>query len=212
MLIKLTITKFKRLSDIIFSGFILFLISPILILISLLIIIDDGFPILFSQKRIGYKNRIFQMYKFRSMKKNTEKFGTGYYCYENDERITNFGKKIRALSLDELPQLFNIFKGDMSFVGPRPPIFDELDSEDINSDLISFLDQRTKVKPGLTGYAQIMSRNDLDWNQKLILDKKYLSIESEKRIFLDFKIILLTFLEVISSKGIYDKKEKWIDF
>tara|TARA_Y100001978_G_C23693297_1_gene436054 strand:+ start:359 stop:982 length:624 start_codon:yes stop_codon:yes gene_type:complete len=207
MIVRIIIIKFKRFSDIIFSAFILLLILPLLFLISLLIIIDDGFPILFSQKRIGYKNRIFQMYKFRSMKKNTEKCGTGYYCYENDKRITNFGKKIRALSLDELPQLFNILKGDMSFVGPRPPIFDELDSEDININLVSFLDQRTKVKPGLTGYAQVMSRNDLDWNQKLSLDKKYLNVEIEKRIFLDFKIILLTFFEILSSKGIYDKKE-----
>ena len=94
----------------------------------------------------------------------------------------------------------------MSFVGPRPAIYDELENEDIKTYLYPVIEERTKVRPGLTGYSQVMKRNDLDWNEKLILDKAYLSLEISKRIFWDLKIIFLTFLEVFKSKGIYDKK------
>ena len=197
---------FKRISDLFLSSFSIIFLLPFLLIISILIILDDGFPVLFTQKRIGYKNKIFKMYKFRSMFKYSEKLGTGYFCYEGDKRITNVGKVIRALSLDELPQLFNIFFGDMSFVGPRPAIYDELENEDIKTYLYPVIEERTKVRPGLTGYSQVMKRNDLDWNEKLILDKEYLSLEISKRIFWDLKIIFLTFLEVFKSKGIYDKK------
>ena len=159
-------------------------------IISLLILIFDGTPILYSQLRVGLYGNEFKLYKFRTMSiLSDDSVHQNHYenlsenkkiepsltpdnpiRIENDDRITKVGNILRKTSLDELPNIINVLIGNMSFVGPRPPIFDELDSEDINSDLISFLDQRTKVKPGLTGYAQIMSRNDLDWNQKLIYE------------------------------------------
>ena len=195
----------KRTCDFFFSLLALFILLPIFFAISLLIILDDGLPIFFVQKRIGYKNRVFNLYKFRSMKKNSEFDGTGYYCYENDFRITKSGLFLRKYSLDELPQLMNILNGKMSFVGPRPPIHDELDSENLTIKSKKFLKKRFDVIPGLTGYAQVKMRNNGDWNLKLKYDKEYISYPPIKRLLIDVVLIMKTIKEVFISKGVYDQ-------
>ena len=195
----------KRTGDIFFSFTILLIFSPLYIFISLAILISSGSPIIFIQRRIGLNGQTFKMYKFRSMFKNTEHKSTGYYTYEGDNRITKIGKFLRRYSLDELPQFFNVLKGDMSIVGPRPAIHDELDNENIDQDKIYILKKRTFVRPGLTGLSQVRERNDIDWNQKLDYDAKYLNVKPAKRLLLDMAIIFQTIFSIFSSKGIYDR-------
>tara|TARA_Y100001978_G_C23680047_1_gene428507 strand:- start:1426 stop:1953 length:528 start_codon:yes stop_codon:yes gene_type:complete len=173
----------------------------------ILIYIEDKSNPFYFQKRIGYRGEIFTMFKLRTMhNKQINMEHKKYYCFEDDPRITNIGKFLRKYSFDEFPQFFNVLIGDMSLVGPRPPVHDELDYETIDDINMPIINERRKVRPGITGYAQIKSRNDLTWNQKLELDHKYLSYKPFKRLLVDFKILLLTFYEIFSSKGIYDKK------
>ena len=197
----------KRIFDLFVSLFLILLFLPLIIFLSLLIYLEDkSFP-LFFQERIGYRGRIFTMIKLRTMTtRNIEVQHNKYHCYENDPRITKIGKFLRKYSLDELPQLFNVFVGDMSLVGPRPAIVDELENEIIDQKNFLIIQERVAVKPGITGYAQINSRNDVTWNQKLELDKVYLTYKPYKRFFIDFFIIFLTISEIILSKGVYDKK------
>ena len=206
LVINLLLLVLKKLLDFISSLFFLLLLSPIFLFLSTIIYLEDNGPIFFVQKRIGYKNKIFKMYKFRSMLVNTEHVGDGYYCYEGDKRVTSIGKFMRKYSLDELPQLINILKLEMSIVGPRPAIYDEFKDEKIEEENLLWIKERTRVLPGLTGFAQVFGRNDLNWNQKLQLDAKYLKLPIYKRFILDFKIIIVTFLAILSPKGIYDKK------
>ena len=196
----------KRFFDLMVSIFLIIFLVPVFAIIAFFILTDDGFPILFKQKRIGVKGKLFVMYKFRSMIVDSKPQENIYYCYEGDYRITKIGSFLRKYSLDELPQLINILLGQMSFVGPRPPVFDELDYEDIDSDLKKYIKLRTNLKPGITGYSQVVSRNDLDWNDKLRLDSYYLSLNNKNRLIMDLKIVLLTFKEILFSKGIYDKR------
>ena len=196
----------KLFVDISLAIFLLVFLSPLFLIISLVILIDTGSPIFFIQKRIGMEGKLFSMFKFRTMKNNTASKGSKYHCYEGDIRITYSGRYLRKYSLDELPQLLNIILLQMSFVGPRPPIHDELGYENINPKLYGILKERTTVRPGITGYAQVKSRNDLDWNEKLILDKEYLSLSQKKRFIEDIIIVMKTLLEIIFTKGAYDKK------
>jgi lipopolysaccharide/colanic/teichoic acid biosynthesis glycosyltransferase len=197
----------KRIFDFFVSIFLILLFFPFIIFLSLLIYLEDkSFP-LFFQERIGYRGRTFKMIKLRTMtNRNIEVNHNRYHCYENDPRITKVGKFLRKYSLDELPQLFNVFIGDMSLVGPRPAIVDELENEFIDQKNFLIIKERITVKPGITGYAQVNSRNDVTWNQKLELDKVYLTYKPLKRLFVDFFIIFLTISEIILSKGVYDKK------
>ncbi len=199
--------KIKRIFDIFFSTILILIFSPIVVIFILLIYLEDkSFPF-YIQKRIGYKGKVFSMIKLRTMtnKKITLKYNK-YYCFEDDPRITSLGKFLRKYSLDELPQFLNVFIGDMSLVGPRPAIFDEFDYEDIDQSNINVLEDRIKVKPGITGFSQVKSRNDITWNEKLKLDKVYLSFSPIKRLFFDFFILVLTFREIVFSKGVYDKR------
>lgn len=197
---------FKTFFDLLVALLLLFLLSPLFIIISILIVKEDGFPIIFKQKRIGLRGKFFTIYKFRSMKKNTEFDGDKYYCFEGDNRITKIGLFLRKYSLDELPQILNILKLEMSFIGPRPAVYDELDYENIHQDLVKVIKLRTEIKPGITGYSQVVSRNDLDWNEKLKLDKIYLNMNVKKRLITDFIIIFYTIREIFFSKGIFDKR------
>ena len=196
----------KFLVDINLALILLILLSPLFLLVSIVIILDSGLPVFFFQKRVGLNGKLYTMYKFRTMKEVPNFKGQKYHCYEGDERITSTGKYLRKYSLDELPQLFNIIKGQMSFVGPRPAIYDELSYEDIDPELFNVIRQRSSVRPGITGYAQVRSRNDLDWNEKLRLDKHYLSLSPIFRFIEDIIIIIMTTSEIIFTKGAYDKK------
>ena len=190
-----------------FLAIILFIILfPLIILISIVVLFDSGFPIFFTQKRIGLNGKLFVMYKFRTMSNKSYKLEKKYHCYEGDKRITSSGKYLRKFSLDELPQLWNIITGKMSFVGPRPAIHDEFNYEKIDPKLSNIISLRTKVKPGITGYSQTKSRNNIDWNQKLIFDKEYISLSPKRRFLEDIIIVLTTFSEILFTKGAYDKR------
>ena len=178
----------------IIAGVILILISPLLIILAIIIILDDGLPILFKQKRVGINNSIFTIVKFRTMKNNTPK-NIATHLLENPQRFnTSLGKYFRKFSLDELPQLYNVLIGDMVFIGPRPPLANQFD-------LITLRKQNNLegFKPGITGWAQINGRDDISIEEKVKLDRYYFE---HKSIYMDLKIILFTFFKVVISKGV----------
>ena len=181
---------FKSIFDKTLALFLIILFSPIYIVVSLLIFFKMGSPILFRQKRPGYKEEIFGIYKFRTMTNEKDEFGN---LLPDDKRLIGIGKFIRSTSLDELPQLFNVLKGEMSFVGPRPlleeylPLYNEKQK------------RRHDVKPGITGWAQVNGRNAISWEQKFDYDVWYVDNQS---FLLDIKILWLTFLKVVKRSDI----------
>ncbi|MCD7827437.1 MAG: exopolysaccharide biosynthesis polyprenyl glycosylphosphotransferase [Clostridiales bacterium] len=177
---------FKRLFDIIISLFGIIICSPLMIITSLAIKIYDGGPVFFKQKRVTINERLFYIYKFRSMITDAEKDNRVIPASDNDPRITPVGRIIRKLRIDELPQLFNILKGDMSFVGPRP---ERVENHLEYTKQIPEFAYRCKVKAGLTGYAQVMGKYNTSPYDKLLLDLAYIQKFS---FFLDFSLILLT--------------------
>lgn len=180
----------KRLIDILCSLFGLILLSPILIIVSILVYFKLGSPIFFIQKRIGKDNKEFKMIKFRSMKNAKNKFGEDL---PDEERLTSFGKKLRSLSIDELPELLNVLKGDMSLVGPRPLLVEYLklySDEQI---------RRHEMRPGITGLAQVNGRNAIGWSERFKLDVTYVDTYS---LLLDIKILFMTVYKVIKRDGI----------
>ena len=180
----------KNLFDRIFALFLIILFLPIYIVVSLLIFFKMGSPILFRQKRPGYKEEIFGIYKFRTM--TNEKDANGNLL-PDDKRLVGIGKFIRSTSLDELPQLFNVLKGDMSFVGPRPLLIEYLPLYNEKQK------RRHDVKPGITGWAQVNGRNAISWEQKFDYDVWYVDNQS---FWLDIKILWLTFLKVVKRSDI----------
>lgn len=176
----------KRAFDIVISLAGIIVLSPVLLVIALAIKLHDGGPVLFKQKRITKGEEVFEIYKFRSMVVDAEKDGEVIPAEEDDPRITPVGRFIRAIRFDELPQLFNILKGEMSVVGPRP---ERVEHHEAYSSQIPEFPFRTKVKAGLTGYAQVMGKYNTTPYDKLLLDLEYILNFS---FFLDFKIILLT--------------------
>lgn len=183
----------KTIFDFLCSFCVLIIFSPFLLLLVWLIKIKLGSPVLFTQKRPGYKGRLFTLYKFRTMNNKTDARGN---LLPDEQRLTKFGKFLRSTSLDELPELFNILKGDMSFVGPRPllteylPLYSEQQK------------RRHDVKPGLTGWAQINGRNAITWQDKFKMDVWYVDNIS---FLLDIKIIWHTFWRVLKKEGISQK-------
>ncbi len=180
----------KRVFDIIFSVSCLVLLSPLIALVGLLIWINLGCPIFFKQIRPGLKGEPFQMIKFRTMTNEEDKNGN---LLPNSERMTHFGSFLRSTSIDELPELINVLKGDMSIVGPRPLLMDYLPFFDDNQE------RRHEVKPGITGWSQVNGRNSINWDKKLKLDVWYVENQS---FFLDLKILGLTVLKVLQREGI----------
>jgi lipopolysaccharide/colanic/teichoic acid biosynthesis glycosyltransferase len=194
----------KRLFDIVFSVLGLVVLSVVFLIVGVLIVIEDGFPIFFVQERAGENGKTFKMYKFRSMCKNAPELHKELltqneldgpaFKMKDDPRVTKVGRFIRRTSIDELPQLVNIIKGDMSLVGPRPlPTYE-------NDDLTEYQKQRLVVKPGLTCYWQCSGRSDIDFDEWMELDLKYIR---EASLWVDFKIILMTFKAVFGSDGAY---------
>ncbi|AXH09216.1 hypothetical protein CP960_01780 [Malaciobacter halophilus] len=180
----------KSLFDKILALFLIIIFSPIYIVVSLLILWKMGSPILFRQKRPGYKEKIFGIYKFRTMTNEKDKEGN---LLPDEQRLVGVGKFIRSTSLDELPQLFNVLKGEMSFVGPRPLLIEYLK---LYTDKQK---RRHDVKPGITGWAQVNGRNAISWEQKFDYDVWYVDNQS---FLLDMKILWLTFLKVVKRSDI----------
>ncbi|MEC8325656.1 MAG: sugar transferase [Pseudomonadota bacterium] len=180
----------KRLFDIFVAITLLLLLLPILLVVALLIRINLGGPILFSQDRPGLNGKIFKMYKFRSMSNERDQHGN---LLPDEVRLTKFGKALRASSLDELPELVNILKGDMSLVGPRPLLVEYLPLYNQQQA------RRHEVRPGITGWAQVNGRNSVSWEQKFDLDVWYVENQS---FLLDIKILFMTFFKVIQKDGI----------
>jgi O-antigen biosynthesis protein WbqP len=171
----------------------LLLLSPIFLIVALLIFFEDGFPVFFKQNRVGVNYTFFNIYKFRSMKKNTPNVAT-HLLTNPEQYVLKIGRILRKLSFDELPNLINIVKGEMVFVGPRPALFNQ-------DDLMALRVEAgvQKLKPGITGWAQINGRDELLLDTKVAYEKEYL----ERKSFLfDLKIIILTFTRVLGSKGV----------
>lgn len=169
------------------------LFSPIFIFVAIAILVEDGSPILFTQKRVGINYTFFKIYKFRSMKKNTPNVAT-HLLSNPDQYLLKIGKFIRKTSLDELPNLINIIKGDMVFVGPRPALYNQ-------DDLMEFRIATgvSKLKPGITGWAQINGRDEISIAQKVQLEQEYLY---KKSFLFDVEIIIKTFTNVLFRKGV----------
>jgi lipopolysaccharide/colanic/teichoic acid biosynthesis glycosyltransferase len=179
------------------------LLSPVWLIIILWIWLDSGRPVFFLQQRLGKHGRPFSMYKFRSMVVNAESMGEGLFSYEDDKRITTPGRYIRAMSLDELPQLINILMGEMSIVGPRPPVTYELGNY---ADFDARLKGRFVVKPGLTGLAQISGRNALTWDQKIEYDLRYIARFQKYGILEDIRIIFSTIGIVVLMRNTIEQR------
>lgn len=191
----------KRLIDIILSIIMIIVFMPLMLIVSIMIKIDSEGTIIFKQLRVGKNGEAFNIFKFRTMIVNAEKMGTGLDSYENDNRVTKIGRFLRNSSIDELPQLFNILIGDMSFIGPRPPVtYHPYRYEDYPPSA----KRRFEVKPGVTGWAQINGRNELSWDEKFKYDLFYIE---NKSLWFDFKIFILTVFKVLKMEGSYDKNK-----
>ncbi|MBY5032750.1 sugar transferase [Streptococcus suis] len=186
---------FKRLLDIILSLTAIILLFPIILIVTILVYFKLGSPVLFSQERPGKDEKIFRMYKFRTMTDERDEKGE---LLPDSVRLTAFGKWLRSTSLDELPELFNILKGDMSIVGPRPLLVKYLPYYSKQEKV------RHQVRPGLTGLAQISGRNNLNWDDRLRLDAVYVESVS---LFFDINIVFKTVVKVIRKSDIASGEE-----
>ena len=177
----------------IFSLIILICLSPILLIVAITIIIDNGFPILFKQKRVGQNNAYFWIYKFRTMKKDAPDIAT-HLVTDGTSLYTSIGPFLRKFSFDELPQLINILKGDMIFIGPRPALYNQ-------DDLVALRTQAGvhSLMPGVTGWAQVNGRDELSIPDKVKMDEYYLK---NKSLWLNIKILFLTVFKVFKMEGV----------
>jgi sugar transferase EpsL len=180
----------KRVFDIIVAISSLLILLPVLAVVAVAIYVKMGRPIIFSQIRPGIHGAPFKMFKFRTMLQSTDKTGA---LLSDEMRLTRFGKFLRSTSLDELPELWNVLKGDMSLVGPRPLLMEYLPLYSAEQA------RRHEVKPGITGWAQVNGRNALSWDEKFVLDVWYVDNQT---FFLDAKILCKTILKVLSREGI----------
>ncbi|GAB6081143.1 sugar transferase [Desulfuromonas carbonis] len=180
----------KRLFDFIATAIGISLTGIVLLLLSLLVRVKHGSPVLFRQTRPGLRGRPFEMYKFRTMTNDRDFAGN---LLPDDQRLTPFGKFLRSTSLDELPELINVLKGDMSLVGPRPLLMEYLDRYTPEQA------RRHEVRPGITGWAQVNGRNAISWEEKFKLDVWYVDNRS---LWLDIKILWMTFAKVFKREGI----------
>ena len=176
-----------------FALILLIILSPVCIFVSFIIFLEDGFPLFFSQKRVGINYSFFHIYKFRSMKKNTPNVAT-HLLTNPEQYLLKMGKFIRKTSLDELPNLINIIKGEMVFVGPRPALYNQ---DDLMT--LRLATGVSKLKPGITGWAQINGRDDISIEKKVQLEQEYLH---RKSFLFDIEIVIKTFTNVLFSKGV----------
>ncbi len=189
----------KRMIDFLTAVILLVLLSPVILSVALLIWYKLGNPVIFKQMRPGLHGRPFCIYKFRTMANLTDENNK---LLPDGMRLTSFGKLLRRLSLDELPQLVNVIKGDLSFVGPRPLLMEYMPLYTPEQA------RRHEVKPGITGWAQVNGRNAISWEEKFALDIWYVD---NHNLWLDFRIILLTFLKALKSEGINQQDRATMD-
>ena len=184
----------KRFLDIVFALTALVILLPVMAITAVAVKIESAGPALFKQERLGLKGKVFRIYKFRSMCQGAEHTGTGVYSGADDMRVTRVGKIIRATSIDERPQLFNIIKGDMSFIGPRPPLtYHPWPIEEYTEEQLHMFDAR----PGITGWAQVNGRKGVEWHKRIELNCWYVDNMS---LWLDIKILFTTFFKVLKNE------------
>ncbi len=183
----------KRTVDFIISLLGTVILAIPMLLIALLIKIESKGPVLFKQKRLGLNGKEFEIYKFRTMCVGAESMGSGVYSGKNDNRVTKVGKILRALSLDELPQFFNILKGDMALIGPRPPLtYHPWQVEEYSAEQFRMFE----VRPGITGWAQVHGRKDVEWHKRIEMNVWYVDNMSA---WLDLKIVFMTVFKVLTN-------------
>jgi sugar transferase EpsL len=180
----------KRVFDVFVSGILLVILSPLMLLLVFLILVNLGYPPFFTQVRPGLRNKPFRMHKLRTMKNSRDSEGK---LFSDEQRLTSFGKVLRASSLDELPELWNVLRGEMSLVGPRPLLLEYLDRYTLEQA------RRHEVRPGITGWAQVNGRNSISWDDKFKLDVWYIDNWS---FWLDIKIVIMTVVRVLRQDGI----------
>lgn len=186
--------SFKRFLDILVSLLSLIVLSPLMLITALAIKLDSKGPVIFKQERLGLGGKVFLIYKFRSMCENAEHMGTGQYSFADDMRVTKVGKILRATSIDELPQLVNILKGEMSFIGPRPPLtYHPWNISEYTDEQLRMFE----VRPGITGWAQVNGRKHTEWHERIRLNVYYVENMS---LFLDIKILFMTVFSVLKNK------------
>ena len=184
---------FKRVFDVLFSLSLLLLLWPVLLIAAICIKLDSKGPVVFRQKRLGLNAKEFEIWKFRSMVVNAEHTGSGVYSGAGDTRVTRVGKFLRATSIDELPQLINILRGDMSLIGPRPPLtYHPWPLEEYTTEQLRMFE----VRPGITGWAQVHGRKEVEWHQRIQLNIWYVDHCS---FLLDCKIFLMTVFKVATN-------------
>src|SRR6266436_2634865 len=179
----------RRLSDVVLSSSLLLVASPLLVLSAVAIKLEDGGPVLYRQTRVGRDGADFELFKLRTMVVGAEQLGAGYAVDRGDPRITRVGRMLRRLSLDELPQLWNVVRGDMSVIGPRPTLRYQVERYDTQQA------RRLEVKPGITGWAQVHGRASLPWDERIALDVWYVEHRSA---LLDLRILAKTPLALFS--------------
>lgn len=183
----------KRILDVVLSGAALVLLSPLMLATAVAVKLDSKGPVLFCQQRLGLNGGTFTIYKFRSMADGAEHTGSGVYSEKGDPRVTRVGKIIRATSIDELPQLINILKGDMSIVGPRPPLtYHPWPIEEYTAEQRHMFD----VRPGVTGWAQVNGRKGVEWHKRIEMNVWYTRHTSLR---LDLKILFMTAFKVLAN-------------
>ena len=184
----------KRMLDVVIATLTLIILSPLMAFTAAAVKLESDGPAIFKQDRLGLNGKVFKIYKFRSMCQGAEHTGTGVYSGADDMRVTKVGKIIRATSIDELPQLFNILKGDMSFIGPRPPLtYHPWDISEYTKEQLHMFD----VRPGITGWAQVNGRKDVEWHKRIELNCWYVDHMS---FWLDVKILFTTVIKVLKNE------------
>lgn len=186
--------SFKRLCDIVISLILLVVLSPLMLITIIAVRAESKGSAIFKQERLGLNGKVFTIYKFRSMCLGAEHTGSGVYSGADDMRVTKVGRIIRATSIDELPQLVNILKGDMSFIGPRPPLtYHPWELSEYTDEQLHMFDTR----PGITGWAQVHGRKDVEWHKRIELNCWYVDNMS---LLLDIKIIFITLFKVLKNE------------
>ncbi|HIU68575.1 MAG TPA: sugar transferase [Candidatus Scubalenecus merdavium] len=185
----------KRVLDIVFSFLALVILSPLFLVTAVAVRLDSRGPVIFRQKRLGLDARAFDIYKFRTMCVGAEHMGSGVYSGADDARVTKVGRILRALSIDELPQLVNILRGEMSFIGPRPPLtYHPWPLETYTKEQLHMF----AVRPGMTGWAQVHGRKDVEWHKRIQLNCWYVDHVS---FWLDIRIFFLTVFQVLKNEN-----------